>query len=63
MKCIDVEIGLRREGRIGLIRIPACVLRKADGGVGVEWREPLPFAVDELAAYAADVLAPPSPAN
>jgi len=60
---IDVEIALCRRGRIDLIRIRACVVRKADHGVGVEWCEPLPLAVDELVEYATDVMTPPSRAT
>jgi hypothetical protein len=41
-----VQIGVRKQGCMALIQIPACVLRKADDGVGVEWCEPLPFAVE-----------------
>jgi hypothetical protein len=63
LKCIDVEIALRRRGRFDLIRIPACVVRKADRGVGVEWREPLPLAVDELVACATDIVTLPSRAT
>ena len=63
LKCIDVEIALCRRGRIDLIRIRACVVRKADHGVGVEWCEPLPLAVDELVEYATDVMTPPSRAT
>ena len=63
LKSIDVEIALCRRGRIDLIRIPACVVRKADRGVGVEWREALPLAVDELVACAIDAMTPPSRAT
>jgi hypothetical protein len=59
LKRIDVDIALRQQGHIDLIQIPACVVRKADRGVGVEWCEPLPVAVDELVSYAADVMMPP----
>ena len=57
MKPIDVEIALCTQDRIDLVRVAACVVRKADCGVGVEWREPLPFAVDQLLAGATDVVA------
>ena len=63
LKRIDVEIALRKQGHIDLIRIPACVVRRADRGVGIEWCEPLPFAADELVAYAIDVMMPPSRAT
>jgi hypothetical protein len=46
LKRIEVQIGVRKQGCMALIHIPACVLRKADDGVGVEWCEPLPFAVE-----------------
>ena len=59
LKRIDVEIALREQDHIDLIRIPACVVRKADHGVGVEWCEPLPSAVGELVADATDLIAPP----
>ena len=59
LKRIAVEIALRKQGRIIPIRIAACVVRKADRGVGVEWCEPLPCTVAELAADAIDLVTPP----
>jgi hypothetical protein len=59
LKRIEVQIAVRKQGRIDLIRIPACVLRKADHGVGVEWCEPLPFAIEQLVADAIDLIGPP----
>lgn len=58
LKRIEVEIAVCSQGRIDLIRIPACVVRKADLGVGVEWCEVLPFAVDQLVAGATDLIQP-----
>jgi hypothetical protein len=57
LKTIDVEIALRTQDRIDLVRIPTWVVRKSDRGVGVEWREPLSFAVEQLLAGATDVMA------
>jgi len=59
LKRVEVQIAVRKQGRIDLIRIPACVLRKADHGVGVEWCEPLPFAIEQLVADAIDLIGPP----
>jgi len=59
LKHIEVEIALRRQGHTVPIRIAACVVRKADHGVGVEWCEPLPCAVADLAAAAIDLVNPP----
>ena len=59
LKRIEVEIARRKPGRIDLIRIPACVVRKADHGVGVEWCEPLPYTVAQLVADAIDLVTPP----
>jgi hypothetical protein len=58
LKRIEVEIALRKQGRIVPIRISACVVRKADHGVGVEWCEPLPCTVAELVADAISRLKP-----
>jgi len=62
LKRIEVEIAVCNQGRMDLIRIPACVVRKADHGVGVEWCEPLPFAVEQLVAEPAPDLIRPLPA-
>ncbi len=59
LKRIEVEIALRKKGSIVPIRIAACVVRKADRGVGVEWCEPLPCTVAELVADAFDLVTPP----
>jgi PilZ domain len=59
LKRIEVEIAVRKQGHIDLIRIPACVLRKADHGVGVEWCESMPFAVEQLVADAIDLIGSP----
>ena len=59
LKRIDVEIAVCKHGRMDLIRIPAWVVRKADHGVGVEWCEPLPVAVEQLVAGATHLIRPP----
>jgi hypothetical protein len=59
LKRIEVEIAVRKQDRMDLIRIRACVVRKADYGVGVEWCEPLPFAVEQLVVGATDLIRPP----
>ena len=56
LKRIEVEIAVRKQDRMDFIRIPACVVRKADYGVGVEWCEPLPLAVEQLVAGATDLI-------
>ncbi len=55
LKRIEVEIAMRTQDRIDLILLPACVLRKADHGVGVEWCETLPVAVGQLVAGAIEL--------
>src|SRR6266702_4401303 len=64
LKRIEVELAVRNQGRVDLVRIPACVVRKADHGVGVEWCEPLPVGVEQLAAGATDIVErPPLPSR
>jgi len=58
LKSIEIEIALRKQGRIDLIRIPACVVRKADYRAGIEWCESLPCTVAELIANAVDLVTP-----
>jgi len=53
-------MAVRNQGRVDLIRIPACVVRKADHGVGVEWCEPLPLVFEQLVAGATDLIRPPA---
>jgi hypothetical protein len=55
LKRIEVEIAMRTPDRIDLIRLPACAVRKADHGVGVEWYETLPVAVGQLVAGATEL--------
>jgi PilZ domain len=56
LQCIEVEIALRRSTGAERMCIPACVVRKADRGVGVEWCESLPIPVDLLVTRAIDVI-------
>ncbi len=57
LKRIEIEIGVRKDGQINLMTIGACVLRRAESGVGVEWCEALPCGIEELVSGTA-VMAP-----
>jgi hypothetical protein len=59
LKHIEVEMAVRNQGRVDLIRIPACVVRKADHGVGVEWCEPLLLDFEQLVTGAIHLIRPP----
>ena len=59
LKRIEMEIAMREQGRIDVVRIAACVVRKADRGVGIEWCEQLPLAVNQLVSGATDVVERP----
>jgi hypothetical protein len=48
LQCMQVEIRMPTAVDVEVVRVLACVVRRTAVGVGVEWCDGLPFAIDDL---------------